>query len=82
MIRMPVIIQSPFNSAVVEANLDIFTRSYTEEENMPIRLAQVAIFSPTWKPVRFCKTLFRSEIPHEWQSSTHCRNQPLARIVG
>ncbi|WP_321496034.1 hypothetical protein [uncultured Desulfobacter sp.] len=33
MIKMPVIIQSPFNSAVVEANLDIFTRSYTEEEN-------------------------------------------------
>ncbi|WP_321492739.1 hypothetical protein [uncultured Desulfobacter sp.] len=32
---MPVIIQSPFNSAVVEANLDIFTRSYTEEESVP-----------------------------------------------
>ncbi len=30
---MPVIIQSQFNSAVVEANLDIFTRSYTEGEN-------------------------------------------------
>ena len=30
---MPVIIQSHFNSAVVEANLDVFTRSYTEGEN-------------------------------------------------
>ena len=30
---MPVIIQSQFNSAVVEANLDVFTRSYTEGEN-------------------------------------------------
>lgn len=30
---MPVIIQSQFSSAVVEANLDVFTRSYTEREN-------------------------------------------------
>ncbi|MDM8551652.1 transposase [Desulfobacterales bacterium HSG2] len=30
---MPVTIQSQFTSAVVEANLDVFTRSYTEGEN-------------------------------------------------
>lgn len=30
---MPIIIESQFNSAVVEANLDVFTRSYTEGEN-------------------------------------------------
>lgn len=30
---MPVIIQSQFTSTVVEANADVFTRSYTEGEN-------------------------------------------------
>lgn len=30
---MPVIIQSQFTSAVVEANMDVFTRSYTEGEH-------------------------------------------------
>ncbi len=44
---MPVIIQSQFNSAVVEANLDIFTRSYTEGVNTIIEfdITYISLFN-------------------------------------